>query len=77
MMEILKKILKKLSSRKFLMAVGGIASGLMLIINNEVTEGATVICTSVVAYLAAEGIIDYKAVGGNSGGSVQDGGGDS
>ena len=61
-MEILKKLLKKLSSRKFLISIGGVASGLLLIINNEVTEGTTVICTSIVGYLAAEGIIDVKAL---------------
>lgn len=61
-MEIVKMILKKLSSRKFLAAVGGIASGLLLIVNDNHTEGATVICTAVVAYLAAEGYVDSKAI---------------
>ena len=62
-MEIVKKILKKLSSRKFMVSVAGIAGGILLILNNQTTEGATAICTSVVAYLAAEGLIDWKAVG--------------
>ena len=62
-MEILKKILKKLSSRKFMVSVAGIAGGILLILNGQTTEGATTICTAVVAYLAAEGLIDWKAVG--------------
>ena len=62
-MEIAKKILRKLSSRKFMVSVAGIAGGVLLILNNQTTEGATAICTSVVAYLAAEGLIDWKAIG--------------
>ena len=62
-MEIVKKILKKLSSRKFMVSVAGVAGGILLILNGQTTEGATTICTAVVAYLAAEGLIDWKAVG--------------
>ena len=62
-MEIVKKILKKLSSRKFMVSVAGAAGGILLILNGQTTEGATTICTAVVAYLAAEGLIDWKAVG--------------
>ena len=62
-MEILKKVLKKLSSRKFMVSVAGVAGGILLILNGQTTEGATTICTAVVAYLAAEGLIDWKAVG--------------
>ena len=62
-MEIVKKILKKLSSRKFMVSVAGIAGGILLILNGQTTEGTTTICTAVVAYLAAEGLIDWKAVG--------------
>lgn len=61
-MEILKKMLTKLSSRKFLIAVGGVASGLLLILNGSQQEGLIAICTSIVAYLAAEGYIDAKAI---------------
>ena len=62
-MEILKKVLKKLSSRKFMVSVAGVAGGILLVLNGQTTEGATTICTAVVAYLAAEGLIDWKAVG--------------
>ena len=66
-MEILKKVLKKLSSRKFMVSVAGVAGGILLILNGQTTEGATTICTAVVAYLAAEGLIDWKAVGKKEG----------
>ena len=66
-MEILKKALKKLSSRKFMVSVAGVAGGILLILNGQTTEGATTICTAVVAYLAAEGLIDWKAVGKKEG----------
>ena len=52
----------KLTSRKFLVAVAGIVSGVVLIAGGSTAEGATMIATSVVAYLAAEGIIDMAAV---------------
>ena len=52
----------KLTSRKFLVAVAGIVSGVVLIAGGSTAEGATMIATSVVAYLAAEGIIDAAAV---------------
>lgn len=52
----------KFTSRKFLMAVAGVVSGIVLIANNNITEGTTTIVASVVAYLAAEGLIDISAV---------------
>lgn len=57
-----KTIWQKLTSRKFLIAVAGLASGVALIINGNVEEGVTSIVASVVAYLVAEGIIDAAAV---------------
>ena len=45
-MEILKKVLKKLSSRKFMVSVAGVAGGILLILNGQTTEGATTICTA-------------------------------
>ena len=53
---------EKITSRKFLVAVAGIVSGIMLIAGGSVNEGVTAIVASVVAYLAAEGIIDLAAV---------------
>lgn len=52
----------KLTSRKFLVAVAGIASGIVLIANGSTTEGVATVIASVIAYLAAEGYIDAKAV---------------
>lgn len=56
------KFKEKLTSRKFLVAVAGIVSGIALIAGGSVNEGVTAIVASVVAYLAAEGIIDLAAV---------------
>ncbi len=58
----MKSLKTKLTSRKFLVAVAGIVSGIVLIVNGNTTEGTTAIVTSIVAYLAAEGLIDAKAV---------------
>lgn len=52
----------KITSRKFLIAIAGIVSGIALIVNGNTTEGVTTIVASVVAYLAAEGVIDMMAV---------------
>lgn len=52
----------KLTSRKFLIAAAGVVSGIVLLANGNVTEGVTSIIASVVAYLAAEGLVDMAAV---------------
>ena len=52
----------KLTSRKFLIAAAGVVSGIVLIANGNTTEGVTSIIASVVAYLAAEGLVDMAAV---------------
>ena len=58
----MENILKKVSSRKFIVAVSGVVSGIVLVVNGSTTEGVTAIVTSVVAYLAAEGPVDMAAV---------------
>lgn len=58
----MESVLKKVSSRKFLVAVSGVVSGIVLIAGGNTTEGVTAIVTSVVAYLAAEGLVDMAAV---------------
>ena len=50
----------KLKSRKFLTALSGIITGICLIIAGEITEGTTAVCSSVAAYLIAEGYVDGK-----------------
>ena len=52
----------KLTSRKFLVAAAGIASGIALIVSGNTTEGVAAVIASVIGYLAAEGYIDAKAV---------------
>ena len=59
---MMKTMKTKLTSRKFLVAVAGVVSGILLIVNGSTTEGVTAIVTSVVAYLAAEGLVDMAAV---------------
>ena len=54
--------LKKLTSRKFLVAVAGIVSGVVLIVNGGTTEGVSAVIASVIGYLVAEGYVDAKAV---------------
>lgn len=52
----------KLTSRKFWVAIAGVISGIVLIINGNTVEGTSTLIASVVGYLLAEGIIDAKAV---------------
>lgn len=52
----------KLTSRKFLLALTGVISGIMLLVNGNIAEGVATIISSVVAYLVAEGIVDAAAV---------------
>ncbi len=58
---VASKIWSKITSRKFLMAVGGAASGIVLIRGGNTAEGAALIGTSVTGYLIAEGYVDAKA----------------
>ncbi len=58
----MNSVLRKVSSRKFIVAVSGVISGIVLVVNGSTTEGVTAIVTSVVAYLAAEGLVDMAAV---------------
>ena len=58
----MKDLTTKLTSRKFLVAVAGIASGIVLLANGSTTEGVATVIASVIAYLAAEGYIDAAAV---------------
>lgn len=53
---------EKFTSRKFLVAVAGVAGGILLALLGNVSEGVTAVVASVVAYLAAEGLIDLAAV---------------
>lgn len=57
-----QQILRKLTSRKFIVAAAGIVSGVALILNGNSTEGVSAVIASVLGYLVAEGYIDAKAV---------------
>lgn len=56
------EILRKLTSRKFIVAAAGIVSGVALVISGSEVEGVAAIIASVLGYLVAEGYIDAKAV---------------
>jgi len=51
---------QKLSSRKLWLSLIGIASGIVMILFDNITEGAALIGSSIVGYLIAEGYIDGK-----------------
>ena len=52
----------KLTSRKFIIAVSGFISGVIIAASGNVTEGVYTIIGSVVGYLIAEGYIDGKKI---------------
>ena len=54
-------MLQKLTSRKFISALVGVISGIILIINKNTTEGTSVIISSILGYMLTEGYIDAKA----------------
>jgi energy-converting hydrogenase Eha subunit C len=60
-MSTLKTKLKNLLSRKFLVAVGGVVTGIVTILQGETVTGASLIAISVISYLVAEGYIDAKS----------------
>ena len=53
---------EKFTSRKFWVAAAGVIGGILLAVLGNTTEGVTTAVASVVAYLAAEGLIDLAAV---------------
>lgn len=52
----------KLTSRKLWVAIAGMISGIVLIVNGNTVEGTSTLVASIVGYLLAEGLIDAKAV---------------
>lgn len=58
----MKTLFQKLTSRKFLIALAGLISGIVLMANGNIEEGTTSVIASAVAYLIAEGFIDATAV---------------
>lgn len=58
----MQTFIQKVSSRKFLMAISGIVTGVVLIANGVITEGVAAIMSSILGYMVMEGYIDAKAV---------------
>ena len=53
---------QKLTSRKLWVAITGVIAGIVLIAVGNKVEGTTTLVASILGYLAAEGLIDAKAV---------------
>ena len=63
----MQEFLKKITSRKFLAAVAGVATGLAMVFGVDETAispvaGAVTTVASVVSYILSEGMIDAAAV---------------
>lgn len=64
----MQNFLKKLTSRKFLDALAGVATGLAMVFGVDETTistvaGAVTTVASVVSYIMSEGMVDAAAVG--------------
>ena len=64
----MQNFLKKLTSRKFLAALAGVATGLAMVFGVDETTistvaGAVTTVASVVGYIMSEGMVDAAAVG--------------
>ena len=64
----MQNFLKKLTSRKFLAALAGVATGLAMVFGVDETTistvaGAVTTVASVVSYIMSEGMMDAAAVG--------------
>lgn len=64
----MQNFLKKLTSRKFLAALAGVAMGLAMVFGVDETTistvaGAVTTVASVVSYIMSEGMVDAAAVG--------------
>ena len=63
----MQEFLKKITSRKFLAAVAGVATGLAMVFGVDETAistvaGAVTTVASVVSYILSEGMVDAAAV---------------
>lgn len=64
----MQNFLKKLTSRKFLAALAGVATGLAMVFGVDETTistvaGAVTTVASVVSYIMSDGMVDAAAVG--------------
>lgn len=51
----------KFTSRKFLIALSGVLTGIATIINGNTIEGIVAVLIAIISYLAAEGYVDSKS----------------
>jgi hypothetical protein len=58
----MKTLKSKFTSRKFLVCVAGILTGIGVVISGNTIEGVSTILASIIAYLVAEGYVDAKAI---------------
>ena len=56
----MQSIGKRFTSRKFLLTLVGIITGIITILEGEMNAGAGLIGSSIIAYLIAEGMIDVQ-----------------
>ena len=58
----MKSLKQKFSSRKFIVCITGIVTGIGVAIAGNVVEGVSTVLVSMITYLIAEGYIDAKAL---------------
>ena len=58
----MKTLKQKFASRKFIVCLTGIITGVTVASSGNVIEGVTTVLVSLITYLIAEGYIDAKAI---------------
>ena len=58
----MKSLKQKFTSRKFIVCLKGIITGVTVALSGNTVEGITTVLVSLISYLVAEGYIDAKAV---------------
>lgn len=53
---------QKLTSRKFLAAVAGIVTGIVMITSGNISEGTATVISAIAIYCAAEGLVDIASI---------------
>ena len=54
-------IIERYTSRKFLLAVTGVITGIVAIVQGETVAGCSLMATAIIGYLVAEGYIDAQS----------------
>lgn len=58
----MKSLKQKFTSRKFIVCLTGILTGIGVALSGSVVEGVSTVLVSMITYLIAEGYIDAKAI---------------